>query len=302
MANTDQEFSKIGVDLGGTRIKAGLVRGRILERSLQAPTNPTQGPERLLSEVARLVLELDPKPLSVGFAIPGEVDEHGRCYGLPNIPGFTGLEVASELQRRLGCPVQVENDATSAALGEALYGSGQRYQNFLLVMLGTGVGGGLVLNGQVRRGATGFCGEIGRVRIRSDEDAPIDITGTRGSIEAYAGTKGLLDAFRSFGGVASEVREIAASARRGEEPGLRTLSAMGRQLGEALAVIQHILDLDAIIFSGGISLSFDLLEPHIRAGLTQHTYMPHLGQVPLLASELGDLAGLFGAANLSRLC
>ncbi len=228
------------------------------------------------------------------------MDASGLCWRLPNVPGFQGLNIGAELSLRLGCPVVVENDATAAALGEREHGFGRRYRDFLVVMLGTGVGGGLVLSGQLRRGALGFAGEIGHLQLSRDEAAPKDSAGLSGTLEAYAGTQALLRSFHELGGEGAEVRDIADSAARGEQAGVLTFERMGAALGEGLISIQHLLDLEAVVFSGGISASFARLEAPMRAAMRARAYAPPLAELPLVVSELGDAAGVVGAALLPR--
>ncbi len=122
------------------------------------------------------------------------------------------------------------------------------------------------------RARTVFAAEIGHNNVDSSPDAPLCACGQRGCIEAFAGTKALLRRFGELGGKASEVLPIALSARRGEEAGKRTFEMMGLALGKGIAAIQNVLDLNAIVFTGGISASFDLLEPHVRAMLRQHVF------------------------------
>lgn len=291
----------IGVDFGGTGIKAGIVQdGRVL-KSVECPT-PKGSAEDVLDAIARLVLELDPKPKSVGVAIPGEVDPAGRCWGLPNVPGFKGVSLGEGLSDRLRCPVAVENDATTAALGEYLCGHGTRYPSFLMITLGTGIGGGLVIGGQLYPGANGFAGEIGHINIDPSEDAPACGCGKKGCIETYAGTAALLRKFKEAGGGdVTDVKAIADSARAGEEAGLATFRMMGEALGRGLANIQNTLDLSALVFTGGISGAFDLIEPSLREALRKHSFAEPPAEVPLVVSELGSAAGVVGAANLTKI-
>lgn len=292
----------IGVDFGGTAIKAGIVEDGRLVRELDTPT-PTGVPaDEVLSAIARLVRELDPRPDGVGVAIPGEVDANGRCWGLPNVPGFKGVDLGKGLSERLGCPVAVENDATTAALGEYLHGHGSRYPSFLMVTLGTGIGGGLVIGGQLYPGANGFAGEIGHVNLDPSADAPACGCGKRGCLETYAGTKGLIRKFKEAGGGDAEnIKVIADSARRGDAPGVATMEMMGLALGHGLANIQNVLDLNALVFTGGISRSFDLIESYIRRGLRERSFSEPLAEVPLVISELGPQAGVIGAAYLTQI-
>lgn len=289
----------IGVDFGGTRIKAGMVRdGKVTARTV-APT--PKGRKAVLDAVARLVKQLDKRPAAVGVAIPGEVDEQGVCWRLPNVPGFAGVNIVRELSRRLGCPVACENDATAAALAEHRFGHGQRLRSFLLVTLGTGVGGGLCLDGVVRRGSHGFAGEIGHVLVDSSPKAWRCGCGARGCMEAYAGTAGVLRAFARFGGKARNLEQVAQAAREGKKAGLFALAEMGRALGLGLGSIQNTLDLDAIVFSGGASASLDLIEGALRKALASRAFAPPLADVRLLVSALGAEAGIVGAAMLPSL-
>jgi glucokinase len=292
----------IGVDFGGTAVKAGIVEGGEVVKSMSAATRLDTGPQEILDAIANTVLALTPKPEAVGVAIPGEVNAEGRCWRLANVPHFEGVPIGEELARRLGCPIAVENDATTAALGEQLYGHGRNNPSFLMVTLGTGVGGGLVLGHQLYPGSNGFAAEIGHNNIDSSPDAPLCACGQRGCIEAFSGTKALLRRFAELGGkAANEVLPISVSARRGEEAGKKTFEMMGTALGKGLAMIQNVLDLNAIVFSGGVSASFDLIEPYIRAALRQHVFGKPAGEVPLLVSELGERAGVIGAAHLTTL-
>ncbi len=292
----------IGVDFGGTGIKAGIVQDGKIVRSAECPTPQTGSADDVLDAIARLVLELDPKPESVGVAIPGEVDPEGRCWGLPNVPGFKGVALGEGLSERLRCPVAVENDATTAALGEYLCGHGTRYPSFLMITLGTGVGGGLVIGGQLYPGANGFAGEIGHINIDPSPGAHKCGCGKTGCLETFTGTAALLRKFKEAGGGdAADVKTIADSARRGEKAGLETFEMMGDALGRGLANIQNVLDLSALVFTGGISKSFDLIEPSLRAALRKHSFAEPPAEVPLVISELGATAGVVGAANLTRI-
>lgn len=288
----------IGVDFGGTNIKFGDVVGSDIVRSLTLATPAEATPSTVLDTIAHGVRVLDVSPTTVGLAIPGEVDGEGRCFRLPNVPGFEGLNIARELGARTGAKVFVENDGTTAALAEALFGHGTHFQSFVIVTLGTGIGGGVVLERRLHRGKYGFGGEIGHVLVDSSPEAWPCACGRRGCVEAYAGTAGLLRKYREMGGQAALVGEVAAAARTGDERALAVFEMMARALASALTTIQNVLDLDAFVFTGGISRSFDLVEPTLRTRLRELAYAPPLAEVALLVSELGDKAGVVGAAHL----
>jgi glucokinase len=293
----------IGVDFGGTQVKAGVVEGGEVLRSTIAGTRFGSTPDEILDVLASTVLTLSPEPEAVGVAIPGEVDADGRCWRLTNVPGFAGIHVAEELSRRLGgCPIAVENDATSAALGERLYGHGREHPSFLMVTLGTGIGAGLVLGHMLYPGANGFAGEFGHLNIDRSSDAPLCACGQRGCVESFTGTKALIRRFKELSGTEVEgVLKIAESARRGDPAGLAVFATMGEALGRGLSAVQNLLDLNAIVFTGGVSGAFDLITPHVRAAMKIHTFAPPLADVPLLLSELGEVAGIIGAAYLTTL-
>ncbi len=293
-----QLVRRIGVDFGGTQIKAAVVDNGQIIKSATVDTPRQAPPEAVIGAIGQAVRAVDPDPTAVGLAIPGQVDYYGMVWRLPNVPGFEAVPIAQHLMQQLDCQVVVENDATSAALGEHLWGRGRGFASYLLVTLGTGIGGGLVINDRLVRGAHGFTAEIGHIRINSSVDAWPCTCGQRGCVEAYAGTRGLLRKFAELGGHATRIREVAESARRGEPAGLEVFAHMGRWIGGLLVNVQNLLDLDAFVFTGGISQSFDLIEPSLRTTMREQAFSPPLGQVPLLVSQLGARAGLVGAAYL----
>lgn len=290
----------VGVDFGGTAIKVAEVDGASILRSASIPTPVGAPPADVLDAISGAVASISASPPTIGVAIPGEVDATGRCYRLPNVPGFEDVELAGELARRTSAIVTVENDGTTAALGEFLFGHGRQHASFLMVTLGTGIGGGLVIGKKLVRGAHGFAAEIGHMTVDFRPDAPPCVCGSRGCLEAYAGTHALLAAFLKNGGSAAEIRDVADSARRGEHAGLRVFDTFADVLAVGLNNVQNLLDLDAIVFTGGIVNSFDLIEPRLRQALRKRCYARPLGEVPLLVSDLGDKAGVVGAANLYR--
>jgi glucokinase len=291
----------IGVDLGGTRIKAGLVIEGEVTKSKAVNTGADKGPNHVLDMIAETVRQLDQYPTAVGLAIPGGVNPEGLCWRMPNVPGFEGVNVSGELASRLGCRIVVENDATTAALAELHLGHGRTHSSFAMVTLGTGIGGGIVIDRVLRRGRHGFAGEIGHTPVdRSALGWPC-ACGLTGCVESYAGTRGIIRKYSELGGTASEIRPISEAARRGDSAAITSFAAMGTALGIGLAALQNTLDLDALVFTGGISASFDLVEPALRASLRKHAFGPPLAEVPLLVSELGEHTGLLGAAYLTTL-
>lgn len=288
----------IGVDIGGTRIKLADVDGPRIEKQSVIPTPKSATPAEFLDTLAEAIRQLDASPSAVGLGIPGEVDRAGRCYRLPNVPGFEGVAFGAELERRLGARVVVENDATAAALGESRFGHGRKYPSFLMMTLGTGIGGGLVLERRLVRGANGFAAEIGHVTVDISPAAPPCVCGNRGCLESYAGARALVERARRDGVPANEARDVALAARRGEPNARAAFDTMADMLAVAVNSIQNVLDLDAMVFGGGVSAAFDLVEARLREKLRARCFAKPLGEVPLLVSELGEHAGVIGAALL----
>jgi glucokinase len=289
----------IGVDIGGTRIKLADVDGSRIEKHSVVPTPVGVAPSEFLDTLARTIRDLVPSPTAVGLGIPGEVDRNGRCYRLPNVPGFEGVAFADELERRLGARVVVENEATATALGESRFGHGRTHASFLMVTLGTGVGGGLVLDRRLIRGTNGFAGEVGHVTVDLSPTAPRCVCGNQGCLESFAGARALVERVRRDGLSATGANDVALAARRGEASARAAFDTMADMLAVALNSIQNVIDLDAIVFSGGVSNAFDLIESRLREKLRARCYAKPLGEVPLLLSELGEHAGVIGAALLT---
>lgn len=292
---------RIGVDFTNTAIRAGVVSGGHVLRSSLVEMQQPGDPAHVLDLIARTVTLLSASPDGVGIAIPGEVNADGRCWRLPNTRGFEGVHIAEEAARRLHCPISVENRATAAALAEQRYGHGRSYQTFLLVVLDTGIGGGLVIGRQLYPGSNGFGAEIGHLRVDTSLDAEPCACGQRGCLEAYAGAPAVLRRYAAVGGQATELDAVAASARRGEWSALLAFESMGLALGRALAAVQNFMDVGAVVFAGAASSYFDLFEPFVRKELREHAFAPPLAEVPLLVSALGDNAGVIGAAYLTDL-
>ncbi len=292
---------RIGIDFGGTQIKVAAVRQGEIKKSVRLDTPQGKEPQAVLAAIVEAVRQLDVEPTTVGLAIPGHVDNLGMIWRLPNVPGFEGVKIAEHLSTELGCDVAVENDATTAALGENLWGRGRGFETFLMVTLGTGVGGGLIVNNTLVRGTHGFTGEIGHMRIDWSDGAWPCGCGRTGCVEAYAGTRGLVRKYRELGGEAERIRDIAEAARRREAAALEVFTHLGRTVGLMVVNVQNLLDLEAVVFSGGVSGSFDLFEPVVHDTIRRESFAPPLGQIPLLVSKLGSQAGQIGAAYLSSL-
>jgi glucokinase len=305
-----------GVDIGGTKLLAvaATEKGEIVAQRRQ-PT--AAGPDAILSATAIVVadlLEAEPSIAAVGVGLPGLVDLDGLVHYAPNLPGFAGVAARELLAARCPVPVVVDNDANAAALGEVLHGAGREHREVLVVTLGTGIGGGLVINGEVHRGAYGLSAEIGHFTV--DPDGPPCACGARGHWESIASGTALGRRAREWaargeapqvlaraGGNVEAVTgyEVGQAAAAGEADALAILTEHARAVALGLGGLVNILDPELIVISGGlIDLGEALLTP-IRAVLPEYVEAADRRPIPsVVAAALGEHAGAVGAAALAR--
>lgn len=294
----------VGIDLGGTNIKAGAVdaQGRTLERR-SVSTGLADGADAVLDRMAALARELGiDGPLGVGS--PGLIDQAGgRVLECPNLQDLQEVPLRDELARRLGVPsssVVLENDANVAAIGEHWLGAGRGVDDLLVVTLGTGVGGGLVLGGELYAGPGGMAGEIGHVVV--DPRGPRCGCGRLGCLETLASATAAHRRAAAAGLPASEpgnLEELARRARAGAGPERELLREIGRDLGRGLGAALSLLDLRTFVLGGGFGAAADLLEGGVREGLEERSYGRRIATVRVLPAGLGSDAGWIGAARLA---
>jgi glucokinase len=308
----------VGVDVGGTKIAAGVVdeQGTIVATSRRE--SPAMDSEAVEATIAELVLDLTKEHAieAVGVGAAGFVDvRRATVLFAPNI-AWRDEPLKAELERLTDLPVVVENDANAAAWGEFAFGGGKDVDDFLLVTVGTGVGGGIVLDGQLHRGAFGVAAEIGHLRVVPN-GRPCGC-GNLGCWEQYASGSALVrDAqervaaggddvaglLKRAGGRVEDLTGpiVTEAAQAGDTVAIELLAEVGRWLGEGIASLTAVLDPAVVAIGGGVSEAGDLLlEPirrHFRANLTARAYRPEL---EIRRAELGNKAGLIGAADLAR--
>lgn len=294
----------VGIDLGGTAIKAGAVdeHGAVLARR-SIPTGLDDGASAVLDRIARLARELGAER-GVGIGSPGLIDHaRGAVLECPNLKSLQDTPLCDELARRLGierAAVRLENDANAAALGEHWVGAGRGERDLMMVTLGTGVGGGLVLDGRLYAGSGGMAGEIGHVIV---EPGGLECgCGRRGCVEtlasATAARRRALEAGLP-GGAPGDLEQLAALARERAGPERDLCRAIGADLGHALASAVSLLDVRCFVIGGGFGAACDVLEPGIRSGIEERAYGRRLASVRIVPAGLGADAGWIGAARLT---
>lgn len=302
-----------GVDLGGTTVKIGFfsAAGELLEK-WEIPTQKEQGGEQILPDIAASVKEcLARKNLSlseiegVGIDVPGAVLEGGivnRCVNL----GWGVRPVAEELSKLLeGACVRVANDANAAALGEVRHAG--EWKNVVMVTLGTGVGGGVILDGKIVSGAFGAGGEIGHIPIRTDETESCGC-GKKGCLEQYASAEGILRLAKKRLEQTSEetvlrniqpltAKDIFDAAREGDAVAMQLVEEVAELLGRALASISCVVDPEAFIVGGGVSRAGAVLIDPIREYYRKYAFHASR-ETAIVTATLGNDAGMFGAVQL----
>ena len=292
-------------DIGGSTLRVALATrdGTLLARKAFSHTRPA--PEAVVALIARNLKEMaraeNAELIGVGAAVPGPLDPwRGVVHFSPNLE-WREFFFVDALAAQLDAPVVMDDDANCAALGEHAYGVGQNARDFLNVIVGTGIGAGMILDGKIYRGARGFAGELGHMTILPD--GPQCSCGNRGCVEALAAGPALVRRMREVDAYALETltaREVIAMARAGDENARGVLQEAGKFLGIALANAVNLLNPEMIALGGGVALGADelLLQP-ARAEIQTRAFAHSAECVSLVRAKLGDDAGLRGAARLA---
>ncbi|MBD0344938.1 MAG: ROK family protein [Coleofasciculus sp. Co-bin14] len=292
----------IGIDLGGTAIKLGRFRqdGTCLQ-SLSVATPQPATPTAVVEVMAEAITllssanaHLDPKPkiIAIGIGTPGPADAAGRIAKVAiNLVGWHDVPLADILEAKTGCPTVIANDANCAGLGEAWLGAGRRFSNLILLTLGTGVGGAIVLDGKLFTGHQGTAGELGLITL--NPDGPMCNSGNQGSLEQYVSVQ----AIRRRTG--KEPAELGAMAREGNKFALDFWESYGQDLGAGLASLIYVLTPEAVIIGGGVSASAEFFFPAALAEIERRVLPTSRAGLQLLTAELGNQAGIVGAAKLA---
>ena len=291
-----EDGTHFGVDLGGTTIKVGAVRNGELVSSLQRPT--PHHFEDCVGAIAELVAETSngSAPAIVGVGVPGVVDfRSGEVLDAPNLEFLERRPLGRSLAERIGSPVVLENDATAAALGEARFGAGRTHRSFLFATIGTGIGGGLFLDGRIYRGPGGMAGEFGHLSVGHDR---LCGCGARGCLEAVLSAPSLLAWAEEQGVSAQSLPDLADKARTTSAPAKALFRQAGAYLGEALAQVALLLDVRVFLIGGGGAPVLDLLKDSALQILAMRAFGRNLDDFLLAASELGNQAGILGASVL----
>ena len=291
---------RVGIDIGGTFTKAG----RLFADGSRTAAEPfatdfSGGADPYLDRLVRCIRELDGQACA-GVGVPGLFEPDSRILAEnPNLRPLVGLDLTKEISGRLGWnsdQVQLENDANVAALAESRVGAGQGRGDMVMVTLGTGVGGGLILNGEMFRGSRGQGAELGHIAIHDREQSPVPCgCGKWGCLESFASATATIRRATERN-LDPDLKTLAAKAKNSEGPERDLLHAVGLDLGLGLAQALVLLDTPTFVIGGGLGLAFETLEGGIRAGIAQRDFA---GRHPnIVPAKLGNDAGWIGAALL----
>ncbi len=300
----------IGIDFGGTSVKSGVVRsGTVVQRGVPIDPRIISGSGALIDALVDLIEKMranHPEIAGVGIGLPGFVDcAQGIVHELTNVEGWVNVPLRQILHDRTGLTVTVENDANAMAYGEFKHGAAKGGRHIMCITLGTGVGGALILNGQLFHGAQFAAAEIGHMSI--DLHGRAGPYGNSGGLEEYVGNVQIaeraVERYRAAGQQVSPAEcspaDLAAAARRGDPVALRLWDDLGIELGAALANIVWIINPDTIVIGGGVGNAGDLILDPVRREIRQRTLALYHERLRVVPAALGNDAGIIGNAILA---
>ena len=288
----------IGVDLGGTKILAGVVTrsGEILRRH-ERPT-PHDSQQAVLAELEAAVVELlDDEVAAIGFGIPSPIDQpRGVVVECPNLP-LADVPLRELMHTRFDLPVGLDNDANAAAIGEWRAGAGRGVDDLVMLTMGTGLGGGVISGGRPFRGSRGGGAELGHVVIVHDGRPCQGACRGRGHLEAYVTGLAATAAAREAFGPAADAHRLIRLADEGDETARAILAEIGGYLGSGMGSFANVFEPDLIVIGGGFGVvAWDYVIPHAEEAMRREALRPMRDRVRVVRAELGTAAGSIGAA------
>lgn len=309
---------RIGIDVGGTNVKIAVVDDGKIIYSNSVPTYAQMGYEYTVNNIKQAIKDLMKETETtaadikgIGFDFPGQVDyKTGVVKLAPNIPGWVNVPIAQMIEEAFHIPTRIDNDVRCAALGEMNFGAGKGCQNFVCITVGTGIGSGLVVNGQLVRGAANAAGEIGHIKLQM-KDGPICGCGDTGCLEAFASGPSIVAMAQDYlkSGKSTKFREmagdgeitpyiVAKAAEAGDPVAKRIFTIIGEYVGMGLVSVINLLNPEKVIIGGGVAEAGDLLLEPIRKTVMERAMVVARESVEIVPAELGNSAGVIGASML----
>jgi glucokinase len=294
----------IGLDIGGTRVKAALVdrEGRI-SQELNLPSSLEEGYQGFLTRVLKIIKDIREKaafkPDGVGLAVAGLMNrDRSAVIDSPNCGVLIGHHLAGDIEQATGLPAAMENDANAMALGEGLCGAARDSHHYIAFTIGTGIGGAVVSGGRLVRGIDGGGCELGHVPI--DIDGPLCGCGSNGCLEAFIGRTGLRSYIDQHHPHFSNtgLKELEQIARQGDEAARDIYAYLGRILGVGAAGLVNIFNPELLIIGGGVANAWELFHEALEQELQRRAFASYLASLKVKQAQLGNWAGVVGAAAL----
>jgi glucokinase len=301
--NQPSQSLVFAVDLGGTHLRVALVddTGNIL-RHLKQDTPKGDSPDGILDALASAAHEWhcdEQGVVATSIMVPGAVNcDKSIVVQAPNLPSLINFELKAELQKRLGWPVFLENDANAAAVGEMWLGAARGCTDVISVTLGTGVGGGVILNGKLWRGSHGSAGEIGHTTVDPFSGLKCKC-GNTGCLELFASATAIVRMARELGMKELTAEEVYEAGLCGDERAVSVFNRFGMYLGIGLANLMNLIDPQIIVITGGAVNGWDLFANEMYRQVHERAFRATAQQVKIARAECGDNAGLLGAARIA---
>lgn len=276
-------MSVVGIDLGGTNVRAGVITDNLLGRVVSARINAKGSVEEILNSIFCLIDELnnaDSKIEGIGIGVPSVVDvARGIVYDVQNIPSWKEVPLKDLVEEKYNVPVYVNNDANCFAAGEKYFGQAKKYQNAVGLIVGTGLGAGLILNGRLYSGTNCGAGEFGMIPYKNSD------------YESYCSGQFFKIKYNTSG------EELFYKAENGQEDALRIFSEFGENLGDAIKTVLYSVDPEIIILGGSVSRAFRFYKESMWQSVNRFAYLNSLKKLVISASDLDQVA-ILGAAAL----
>ncbi len=305
----------LAADLGGTNLRTAIVAddGRIVHRIKRPTPGDAHAIAKAISDSSQECISAvkgSERPKALCIAVAATINpSEGILRNAPNLPFLNGFDLAAAVEAEIDIPTVADNDATLAAIGENWRGASRGYANTICVTLGTGVGGGLILNGEPYRGVDGTAGEIGHICV---EPEGVECgCGSRGCLEQYASAtaivriaRELLTAFPGSelnGKESFDSRELFESSMRSDPLAVEAFQITSRYLGIAMAGLVNVLNPEMIVIGGGMAGAWEIMNDPVNREIRQRAFRTPAERVRLVAAKLGDDAGIFGAARVALL-
>jgi glucokinase len=292
----------IGVDLGGTKIAAGAIDRRgVVTARIERPT-PVSSQDDLLRELGSVVEQVSDQvggAEALGFGIPCTIDQRtGRAVGAVHIP-LADVDFRDRMSQRFELPVAIDNDGNAAAIAEWKLGAGAGTRDMIMLTLGTGIGGGLILDGKPYRGSVGAGAELGHIVLKYDGPPCAGDCPGQGHFEALVSGTAADAVARSVLGSGATGRDLVRLARDGDEHALDAMAGLGRILGAGLASLVNLFNPEVIVLGGGFGEAGDVLFDPAREFVSREALSPARELVRIVPAELGSEAGLVGAGLIA---